>query len=230
MSFLLILVATGVSGSTMAQDLLCTQSITWRGATYAQRTTNIEGQLIRAEIESFSNVWFAQINEGPERAAIISVKEKFGGDAITLTFGKDRPKPSDFSEIGMAVEPPMGDGNWPRMKNPCDVKDGSVVEFNENEMDVATGENSMKTPRFRGVLRRKSMRFSYSIEFEANGTDQAMSWQGELNYGSATKIFNMATDVQGWHLYRAGTFVKTMPIGKTVDLSTVLNELGVSSL
>ena len=227
-SFLLTLVAMLVCQSTMAQDPLCSPNMTWRDATYAQRTSTMEGQSITAEFENFSNAWLVQFNDGLEKSAVISIKEKFYGEAITFTFGKDRPKPAEFSEIDMAVAPPMVDGDWPRMTRPCDVKDGSVVEFTETDMHPAKREHAQPV-KFRGALRRQAMRFTYSIALEADGTDQAMSWQGEMSYGPATKIFDMATDVQGWHLYRANTFVKTIPQGKLVSLSTVLNEMASRS-
>jgi len=228
-SSIIFIVAVAWSGSTVAQGLSCPQNLTWRDATYAQRTADLDGRVVKAVVESFSNIWMAQVDEGPDRYAIISVRGKARDSKIALTFGKDRPKPADFSEIGMAVESPMGDGNWSRMKRPCDIKDGSSMKFNERDMVADTVESTVKPPVFHGVLHRKGLGFRYSIAFAAYGTEPAFSLEGELKYGPSTKIFDMATDVQGWNLYRANTFVRAIPLGESVRLSTVLSEMGIST-
>jgi hypothetical protein len=153
---------------------------------------------------------------------------KTGDVAISLTLGDKPEKPSNFAEMSMAVEAPMGDGSWPRMKRPCDIKDGSVIAFSENDTRAQPDANS--SPRkFHGVLKRDALSFSYVVTVEAEGADPGFSYQGHLRYGPTDKAFDLATNMEGWDIYRADTFVKAVPTGVRVPLSAVLSEINVSS-
>jgi hypothetical protein len=227
-SWLSFLAAIAISQPSMAHGLLCPQELTWGDATYAERSTvDSKGRLIRASVESFSNAGLIEVDETSFKARLLRMKNAEA--AISLTFGADRPKPIDFAEIAMAVEPPMGDGSWSRMKRPCDIKDGSVIAFSEKDMRGEADANPVNSVRFHGVLRREGLSFSYVITVEAGGAEPGFSYKGQLRYGLHDKAFNLATDMRGWHVYRADTFVKTLPMGVRVPLSAVLDEAKVSS-
>lgn len=227
-SVLIFLAIAGICKPSIAHGLLCPEEFTWREAIHAERTTvDSNGRLIQAEIETFSNAWLAVSDEGSSKAALLRIKT--GEETISLTFGTSRPKPIEFAEIAMAVEPPMGDGSWPRMKRPCDIKDGNVIAFSEKDMPSDMGLNATKLPRFHGVLKRQALSFSYTVTVEADGAEPSFSYRGNLRYGYPEKTFDLSTDMQGWHVYRADRFVRTIPLGVKVPLSAVLNELKTSS-
>lgn len=217
-----------LSPLVMAQESSCPKERTWQEAIYAQRTAKIDGQLFTFEAEDFSNASTAVIDGGGDRSGVIWIPMKTGNDTIALTFGKNRPAPAEFGEIGMAVAGPMGVFNWRRMKRPCDMKDGSVFEFSEKDLEIDTHENASDLSTYHGVMKRKGLDFSYSVKFEASGTEPDFSGEGKLRYG-VPKPFDFVTDVQGWNLYRANTFVRTIPVGKPVPLSAVLDEISDSS-
>lgn len=157
------------------------------------------------------------------------LRVKAGNETISLTFGNNKPKPIDFAEIAMALEPPMVDGSWLRMKRPCHIKDGSVIAFSEKDLSSKKDANAVNSLRFHGVLKRQALSFSYVMTVEANGAEPGLSWQGNLRYGPRDKVFDLATDIEGWHVYRADTFVGTIPTGVRVPLSAVLDEIEKSS-
>jgi hypothetical protein len=227
-SILAFVATIGISQPSMADGLLCAEELTWRDAIHAERTSiDINGRLIQAKVENFSNAWLAVIDEGGSKSILLRMNS--GSDAISLTFGSNRPKPIEFAEIAMAVEAPMGDGSWPRMKRPCDIKDGSVIEFSEKDMPTNMFLNAMKLSRFHGVLKRQALSFSYVFKVEADGVEPSFSYQGSLRYGHPNKAIDLSTDMEGWHVYRANTFVKTIPAGVPVPLSAVLNEMRPAS-
>lgn len=207
-----------------ADELSCPKNLTWRDAIYAQRIVQINGKTVKAETKRLSDAWTAEFDEHGNKAAIISLKRNAGNAPTAFTFGEPRPSPSEFSEMAMAVEPPMGDGSWSRMRRPCDIRDGERVDFSENDLEAYIRENSLGRPVFHGSIQRHGLDFSYEVMFEANGAEPAFSWQGKLQYGAIHEAFNLATDVQGWNLYRGGLFVKTVPIGEAVSVSTELDD------
>lgn len=207
----------------MAAELFCPEDQTWRDSIYALRIVQINGQTIKAEAKRFSNAWTAEVDENGKKAAIISLKGIAGNAPVAFTFGERRLSPEEFSEIAMAVEAPMGDGSWSRMKRPCDIRDGERVDFNENDLDADVRQNSSERPVFHGFIQRHGLDFSYEVMFAANGTDPAFSWQGRLKYGAVHEALNLATDIQGWNLYQGRLFVKTIPIGKAASISAALD-------
>lgn len=223
-SSILFIAAIVLSRSTLAQDSSCPQNLSWRDASFAQRLTNEEGQTLKATIEGFSNLSIAQIDAGAYRGKVMSLRGRPGDDAIAFTFGEARLAPQEFAEISIAVEPPMVNGTWPRMRKPCDIKDGSVIEFDENDMADNAGEKTANQAKLRGVIRRQGLRFTYTVTIDATGGQTPAVWQGELNY-EPPQPFDMTTDVQGWHVFRGGRFVRAIPLGKPVQVATVLNEM-----
>jgi hypothetical protein len=53
-------------------------------------------------------------------------------------------------------------------------------------------------------------------------------WQGEANYTSELKHFDLHTDVQGWHVFRANSYVETLPAGKPVSMLSVIEKMTLS--
>lgn len=221
-----VFAAAAVGGPGMAQGLPCPAQLTWREAIHAQRTAvdDRSGRRVHAETEEFSNAWLAVIDEGGDRAALLRMKA--GAHAVALTFGAGRPAPAGFAEMVMAVEAPMGDGSWPRMKRPCDIRDGGVVAFSEKDLPGDRGPEALGSLRFHGVLTRQGLSFSYRAAFEADGANPRVTLHGSLRYGHPAKPFDLATDMQGWHVYRDDRFVRTIPAGARTPLSAVLQELG----
>jgi hypothetical protein len=218
------LTAIAISQPSVAHGLLCPKELTWRDATYAERSTvDSDGRLIRVSVENFQNALLAVVDQADYKAKLLSMKT--GATPISLTLGNNRPEPTKFSEIAMAVEPPMGDGNWPRMKRPCDIEDGSVIAFSEKDIRVEPDANTMASPRFHGVLQRQALSFNYVITVEADGAEPSFSYQGSLRYGPPDRAFDLATDMEGWHVYRANSFVRTIPTEGRMPLSAVVNEL-----
>ena len=50
-------------------------------------------------------------------------------------------------------------------------------------------------------------------------------WQGEMNYSRDLQNFDLQTDVQGWHVFRANTYIKTLPSDAPVSLLTVIEHM-----
>jgi hypothetical protein len=220
-----ILATIAIGQPSMAHGLLCPEELTWRDATYAERSTvDSNGRSVQASVENFSNAVLALVGEGDVKARLLRIKT--GNVAISLTLGNKPEKPNSFAEISMAVEAPMGDGSWPGMKRPCDIKDGSVIAFSEKDMPAEPGSNSRPPLKFHGVLKREVLSFSYVVTVEAEGAGPSFSYRGHLRYGPTDKAFDLATNVEGWDVYRADTFVKTIPAGVRVPLSAVLSEIG----
>ncbi|MEW6024321.1 MAG: hypothetical protein AB1807_19535 [Pseudomonadota bacterium] len=151
---------------------------------------------------------------------------KIGGDTIEFTSGKNFPKPVQFLHAGVRSAPMMGDGSWPMLARPADVEDGDTVEFDEKNVRADLRARMAKRALFRGVMQRQGGHFHYVVTFEAHGADPAFSMEGELIFGEANKAFDLATDMQGWHIFRDDVLIKTIPLGQPVPLSAVLSEIG----
>jgi len=214
-----------VSSPVMGQALSCPKELRWQDATYAQQTTTINDKVIRATTERFANLQVAEIVEDGERVAIMSMDAPAGREPIALTFGVSRPVPATFGEIAMVLAPPMAELSWPGMQRPCDVADGARIEFGDRDLPVEIRKALRPRSSFRGVLTRQGLEFVYAAAADADGAGEAVSWQGTLRYGPATKAFDLATDVQGWHVYQGGILVKTIAVGAPVPLSAALDDM-----
>jgi hypothetical protein len=214
-----------VSPPAIGQASSCPKELRWQDATYAQRTTIMDGKVLRASVERFANLRVAEIVESGERSALISVDAPAGAEPIALTFGASRPVPAAFGEISMVLAPPMAELSFRRMQRPCDVADGSGIAFDARDLPVEIRDALASKSSFHGVLTRQGLEFVYTFTVDADSGGGASSWQGTLRYGPATKAFEPATDVQGWHVYRAGAFVKTIAVGAPMPLSAVLDEM-----
>jgi len=213
------------SPPAMGQAPSCPKELRWQDATYAQRTTKINNKVIRASAERFTNLQVAEIVWNDERTALISMDSPAGADPIALTFGASRPVPDTFGEIATVLEPPMAELSFRRMQRPCDVADGSRIEFDAHDLPAEIRDALARKSSFHGVLQRRGLEFVYAWTVDAYAAGEASSWQGTLRYGRATTAFDLSTDVQGWHVYRAGAFVKTIAVGAPMPLSAVLKEM-----
>lgn len=198
----------------------CPKDLKWIDATYAERTITRPSQLESAKIEAFSNASVIYVANGGIRSGMIEILPKHRPDSIQLTFGRDQPTPIEFSEASMLVEPPMTSDAWPRMMGPCAVSDGVGIEFDEKDVPTFIEAHSNGIPKFRGVMKRNGLSVSYSMTV-GNGEQ----WQGELNYSRELKSFDLQTDVQGWHVFRANSYVKTLPTGKPVSILSVIEQM-----
>jgi hypothetical protein len=221
-SLFVLSVATNFVHSAFAQTK-CAQELKWIDATYAQRTTTRGSQLVKADVESFANASVIHLDINGVKTAMIDMSIKRGEGSIQLTFGGGQPKPVEFSEISMAVEPPMSSGDWPRMKGPCSIPDGENVNFDESDLPAFVKGHAQSFPKFRGTLMRNGLRIRYSMTVEDGET-----WQGEANYVSASKDIDVRTDVQGWHIFRANSYVETLPVGQPVSLLSVIQRRDLS--
>jgi hypothetical protein len=217
-SSLILVVAMFNALSIHAQE--CPQELKWEDATFAQRTIKRTTQIMKADIETFANASVIHLDIDGVQSGMIDVLAEKRDDSIQLTFGDGKPRPVEFSEISMAAEPPMSSGTWPRMKGPCSIPDGDSVDFDEGDMSAFIKEHAQEFPKFRGTLTRGGLRISYSMTVEGGE-----AWQGEVNYARELKKFDLRTDVQGWHVFRANSLVETIPVGKPVSVLSVIEQM-----
>jgi hypothetical protein len=200
----------------------CPSVLKWTDATYAQRTTTKDGHVVQADTEVFRNASIAHLNVDGVESGIIEIFSKNRVNSIQFTLGHDNPNPVEFAEISMVVTPPMANEAWPRMMGPCSVPDDVSTDFDEDEIPAFAKKYAQTTLKFKGTLLRTGLRISYSM-FVADGE----SWQGEASYNRELKDFDMRTDVQGWHVYRANSYVETLPIGKPISVLSVIEKMAL---
>ncbi|MTW10177.1 hypothetical protein GM658_06135 [Pseudoduganella eburnea] len=201
-------------------QVTCPKELKWIDATYAERKITRDGQIESAKIEAFLNASVIHVDIGNVQSGMIEIFPKNHADSIRLTFGRDRPKPSDFAEVSMLVEPPMTNAAWPRMMGPCAVSSGTDIEFDESDVPDFIEAHANNIPKFKGIIRRDGLNVSYSMKVESGER-----WQGELNYSRDLQSFDLQTDVQGWHVFRANTYIKTLPSGAPVSLLSVIEHM-----
>ena len=109
------------------------------------------------------------------------------------------------------------------MMGPCSLSEGVDIDFDEADIPAFTKEHAQSTPGFNGTLRRSGLRISYSMVVEDGET-----WHGEANYSHDLKKFDLHTDVQGWHVFRANVYVETLPVGKPVPILSVVEKMALS--
>lgn len=220
------LVLLGLCQPGVVQADPISREVGWQDAIYAQRSAGGDGRLARIRFENFSNAWTGDVEQDGERYRLVSMHTRAGGDTIEFTSGKNFPKPVQFLHAGVRSEPMMGDGSWPMLARPADIEDGGMVEFDEKNVRADLRARMAERAPFRGVMQRQGGHFHYIVAFEAHGADPAFSMEGELIFGEAKKAFDLATDMQGWHVYRDNTLIKTIPLGQPAPLSAVLSEIG----
>lgn len=221
-SLLVLLVAMLNVPPTYAQAS-CSEELNWTDSTYAQRTTARKGQIVRADVEAFANASVIHLSVNDAQSGMIEILSKNRADSIQLTFGHGKPNPVEFSEISMVVEPPMSNGAWPRMMSPCAISDGASIDFDGDDISAFVKEHVQAFPKFHGTIRRRGLRISYSMDVE-----DGESWKGEVDYERELKYFDLHTDVQGWHVFRANSYVETLPIGKPVSVLSVIEKMALN--
>jgi hypothetical protein len=223
---LIFLIAVLTAQSALAQPIACPKELKWTDATYLQGNVRVDAQLVKADIEIFSNVTVVHLDAGGTAAAAILSKKDTYATGINLTFGSGPPKPLDFAEISMIAAPPMSDGKWPRFSKPCQLQDGVIQRFDERDLAPYVRENAQATGRLHGTLQRKGPAVEYVMVAEGSpqsdrGTE---TWQGAARFDQQLRPFPLTTDVQGWHVFRGNVYLRTLPLGKPVPLSSVLDE------
>lgn len=211
-----LLFATMLGAShAFAQDQ-CPQEFKWRDAVHASRITERDGHIALARVENFSNALVVHLDIDSDSAGMIDVRSPINGDSTQLTFGRDKPNPLEFAEIAMIGEPPMASGTWPRMVGPCAIPDGETINFGHEDVPAAD-KRSVQPLKFRGTLQRRGLQISYSMTVEDGET-----WRGELTYGRALKDLDLQTDVSGWNVFHAGSYMETLPTKAPVPLRSVI--------
>lgn len=197
----------------------CLREFNWTDATYAKRDTRKDGQVTVAEVEVFANATVARLNADGARSGVIDLRRAASGSSIQLTYGGNKPAPFEFAEISTIVEPPMARGNWPRLMGPCSIPDGTAVTFDDNDIPAAEriGAHPLK---FRGTLQRHGLRVSYSMT-----ASDGEIWQGELAYGRNLQDLDLNTDISGWNVFRAGSYVGTLPAKTPFPLSAAIERI-----
>jgi len=201
-------------------QVTCPKELKWIDATYAERKITREGQIESAKVETFLNASVIHVDIGKVQSGMIEIVPKNQVDSIRLTFGRDRPKPSDFAEVSMLVEPPMTSTAWPRMMGPCAISNGIDIEFDESDVPDFIAAHANNIPKFNGIIRRDGLNVRYSMKVES-----AERWQGEMNYSRDLHSFDLQTDVQGWHVFRGDIYIKTLPSGAPVSLLSVIEQM-----
>ncbi|MFL6660338.1 MAG: hypothetical protein ACJ8GW_19785 [Massilia sp.] len=219
--FVFLVLAMSILPETYARAG-CRQALKWTDSTYAQRTTTKNGQVVKADVQAFVNASTAHLSVDGARSGLIEVFSKDRTRSVQFTFGDNKPNPLEFAEISMIVEPPMANGAWPRMMGPCSLPDGVTMRFDEADIPASVKGNAEPIPGFKGTLRRKGLRVSYSMLVEDGET-----WQGESNYSHKLPILDMHTDMQGWHVFRTNAYVETLPTGKPVPLRSVIEKMSL---
>lgn len=220
---LMFLVLAMLNASRAYAQVACPSDLKWTDATYAQRKTAKDGQVVMADTEIFRNTSIAHLSVDGVMSGMIEVFSKNRTSSLQLTFGHNVPNPIEFAEISMIVEPPMAYEVWPRMIGPCSIADGVSVDFDENDIPASTKRYSQAIPKFKGTLLRTGLRVSYSMFVE-----DGESWQGEASYSRALKDFDLRTDVQGWHVFRANSYLETLPIGKPISVLSVMKKMALT--
>ncbi len=207
-----------------AQSAECRQELKWSDATYAKRTTVLPSDTLTAEITGYSNGMHASMTVNGATSAVLRIDSKGGSESIYFTYGDGKPKPSEFGEVSMLVEPPMSQ-DWKRFGRPCSMEDKVAIKFDERDLPAGTRDIKLV-----GTIERDGAQLSYSMDSEApppNGRGKE-KWEGVLNYSRQTKLVPMDKDMQGWHVWRGGTFVRTLPAGKPITIGSVLGQLNKS--
>jgi hypothetical protein len=201
-------------------QVTCPKDLKWIDATFAERKIKRESQIESARVEAFLNASVIHLEIGKVQTGLIEIFPKYHADSIRLTFGSDRPSPSDFAEVSMLVEPPMTSTAWPRMMGPCAISDGIDIEFDERDVPDFIAAHANSIPKFKGIIRRDALNVSYSMKVES--TER---WQGEMDYSRDLHSFDLQTDVQGWHVFRGDIYIKTLPSGAPVSLLSVIEQM-----
>lgn len=216
--FLWIALASAVATPVLAAE--CQQNLKWTDATFAQRDTVLTDISSSAEIRSYSNGMVASMTIKGATARMLRMNAKGDQESIYFTEGPGKPKPSDFSEISMLVEPPMTHG-WPRFAKPCALPDKVAVPFDERDLPVL-GQGPKG--KMSGTIERDGAQLKYSLEADSpppqgRGMEK---WQGVVDYSRQLTLVPMQMDIQGWHMWRGNTFVRTLAKGKPVTVASVL--------
>ncbi|MBR7798439.1 hypothetical protein [Undibacterium fentianense] len=218
--FVSLLFLAGIDA--FAEGVVCKKTLAWKDATHLQRTS-VKGDVsIKSEWTQYTNgeLFVSQINGRPVRFLKL-------GNGISLTSGSGLPKPDEFSMMLAAVASPMWESstaNLTRFARPCLLKEAEDQPFNEK--DFVYWKPSEDSPiRIFGSLKRQGLVVKYSLEIARRGTDSVSeplfgAWEHQTILEAIPDNF----DLSGWHLFRDGDFVRTMPNNVPFSLKDLIQE------
>lgn len=186
----------------------------------------MQGMISNADTQRYSNATVSHLDFDGVAAAMITLGGQGDLQGINLTFGSGQPKPFEFAEIAMVVEPPMADGSWPRLSGPCSLKNEVTVRFDETEIAPLTHSSAATPPKFHGTMKRSGLHINYTMAVDGDQDPErgAETWNGVWMHERNLRRFSLQTDVQGWHVFRVNTYLMTLPTGVPITLATVIEQ------
>lgn len=216
MRMICTLMLLAVLPATRASD--CPANLRWQDGTYAERTTIRQGVQVRAAVKQFVEGPTVVFDMMGEKAGMLTLA--WGGDDDKISFLKapENFRPSQFAEVGMAVDVPFGTD--PNFAGPCALEDKVTVQVSDVVGRLANKSNLEKSGRLKGWMRRNGLSVEYSLQ-ESPDVEMHGSWQ----YDRQPPNFPFNTDVQGWRVFRRDTLLMALPVGKPLHLSAALEQL-----
>ncbi len=198
----------------------CDRAISWKDANYLKRSERNGAVSSMAEWRLYGNAEWMQTNFDGRIESMIRLK-----NGIRLFHANDNSKPSEFAEIGLAVESPMwsaGKNMFPNIGIPCQLREYENTPVAQHDLNLDRGQGN-HLPKVYGNLRRQGMRVTYAIEIQrGKSDDQLDSWYGTWEYDANLKNFPSAYDVRGWKVYRGDVFLEQIAIDRRVPFSEIL--------
>lgn len=204
-----------------ADESKCPRTLAWKDATYLKRTFYNGNLAARAEWKLYSDATYSMLEVDGKTIQLVML-----ANGLNLTYGKQRPNPSEFVNIASAVAGPMWDdsrANLPRFPKPCDLKNGESYPFNERDFIYWKSNDAQMDRRIFGSLKRQGFVVSYAMEIKRGKSDEQLdSLYGTWEFQNKLDKFPEATEVQGWHLFRGNEFLKTLPTTSKFTLRELL--------
>ncbi len=210
--------------SVSAQELKCPKTLAWKDATHLQRTLYKGNLSEKADWRLFSD---ASLFELAVDANVSKFLRHVSG--LHFTYGNGRPHPDAFKEIEGAVASPMwesGTANLRPFPTPCTLKNGENLPFNERDFTYwKQGDERLQIMIF-GSLKRQNFLVKYGLEIKRGGNDGQLDklyglWEYQAKLAALPEDF----DLQGWHVFKDGDYLKTISVGRVYRLSEVLADL-----
>lgn len=201
-----------------AQEQKCAKTLAWKDATHLQRVTKNRDVDAKAEWKLFRNGILIQLQIDGKTSKLLSLP-----NSIELTYGNGRPRPIEFAEIEMAVESPMwgaGNANLIRFPTPCKLANGENLPINERDFIQWKEGTEHSQLKIFGSLRRQGLAVKYAIEIKRRANeDQAETLYGLWEYQAELATLPKDFDLQGWHVFKDGEYLKTISEGRVYSLS-----------
>lgn len=204
-----------------AQATDCPANLRWQDGTYVDRTVIEKGERGRAIVRRLEGATGLGLELPSGKGMMITLAGKNEDDKISFLWASDNERPSHFAELGMMVEVPFA--NDPNLAGPCALEDKVTVQVHDLVGRLANKEGLAKSAGLKGWMRRNGMTVEYSIQ-ESPGVEV----QGYWHYAGKLPGLPLDGDMQGWRVFRRDTLVMTLPKGKPLPLSAVLEQLRVA--